>query len=65
MVLLTTLFNGTMKTSSAAKAAKDPVTLTFLVDNQNTLLGINATIEAFEKKTGIKTEIELKPSGAE
>jgi raffinose/stachyose/melibiose transport system substrate-binding protein len=63
--LLATMFNGTMKVKANAAATKDPVTLTLLIDNQNTLVSVNATIAAFEKKTGIKTEIELKPSGAE
>lgn len=54
-----------MAAKAAKKAASDPVTLTFMIDNQANLDGINATIAAFEKKTGIKTEVDLRPNGAE
>ena len=39
--------------------------VTFLIDNQTQLDGINAIIAEFEKKSNIKVEIETRPGGSE
>ncbi|WP_160720442.1 ABC transporter substrate-binding protein [Bacillus sp. USDA818B3_A] len=43
----------------------EPVTLTFLVDNQTKIDGVKAVAEEFEKKYNIKTEFETRPAGGE
>jgi raffinose/stachyose/melibiose transport system substrate-binding protein len=50
---------------SQSSTPKGNTKLTLLVDNQSSLDGINAVIAAFEKKTGIKTQIDLRPGGSE
>ncbi|MEH7155821.1 ABC transporter substrate-binding protein [Neobacillus drentensis] len=53
-------------TSGGTKSKeKEPEKVTFLIDNQTQLDGINAIIDAFEKKTNIKVEIETRPGGSE
>lgn len=56
---------GSKGTDATQKTAAKDVKLTLLVDNQQKLDGVNAVIAAFEKKTGIKTEIDLRPGGSE
>ncbi|HHV31826.1 MAG TPA: extracellular solute-binding protein [Clostridiales bacterium] len=53
--------------SSAASTggAKSDVTLNLLWPSSNAVAGINAEVAAFEKKTGIKTNIELTATGSE
>ncbi|WP_026485764.1 ABC transporter substrate-binding protein [Caldanaerobius polysaccharolyticus] len=55
----------TSKSGEQSKTSEKGTTLTLLVDNQSSLDGIKAVIEAFEKKTGIKTKIDLRPGGSE
>lgn len=66
-VMMTSLFNAAMfKTSASAKTkAADGTTLTFLIDNQAQMDGMNAVFDAFAKKTGIKVEVDLRPGGSE
>ena len=52
-------------TSGGSTKSKDKEKLTFLIDNQTQLDGINAIIAAFEKKNNIKVEIETRPGGSE
>jgi len=51
--------------SKESDDSKKDVTLTLLIDNQTPLDGLQGVIDAFEAKTGIKTEIELRPGGDE
>lgn len=53
------------KTDTESEAYKETVTLTFLIDNQAQLDGINAVAEAIKEKYNIATEIELRPGGSE
>lgn len=53
------------QSSSQGNTTKSDVKLTLLIDNQTSLDGINAVISVFEKKTGIKTQIDLRPGGSE
>ncbi|UHA59995.1 extracellular solute-binding protein [Metabacillus litoralis] len=55
--------SGSEDTSSSESAEKK--TLTFLIDNQTQLGGIEAIAEEFEKKNNIEIEIETRPGGAE
>lgn len=45
--------------------ATEAVTLTFLVDNQTVLDGVEAVAAEIEEKYNIKTEFELRPGGTE
>jgi raffinose/stachyose/melibiose transport system substrate-binding protein len=51
--------------ASTASAAQSNVTLKLLWPSSNPVEGVKAEIAAFEKKTGIKTDIELTASGSE
>ncbi len=51
--------------SSSESSSKGTKTLTFLIDNQTQLGGIEAIAEAFEEKHNIEIEIETRPGGAE
>jgi raffinose/stachyose/melibiose transport system substrate-binding protein len=51
--------------AEASEAYAEPVTLTFLIDNQATLDGVNAIFAEIEKKYNIKTEVELRPGGSD
>lgn len=50
---------------STPEALPEPVTLTFLIDNQAVLDGINAVAAEAEKRFNITLETELRPGGAE
>jgi raffinose/stachyose/melibiose transport system substrate-binding protein len=53
-------------TSGGVKSSdKEAEKVTFLIDNQTQLDGINAIIAEFEKKSNIKVEIETRPGGSE
>jgi raffinose/stachyose/melibiose transport system substrate-binding protein len=56
---------GSKSSTTADSTAKKDVTLTLLIDNQSKLDGINAVIDAFNKKTGIKVQVDLRPGGSE
>lgn len=51
--------------SANGNGEKEGTTLTLLMDNQASPEGIKAVAKAFEEKTNIKTEIELRPGGGE
>ena len=60
--------DGTNQTGNNGEASGDsgePVTLTLLIDNQSSTVGIEAVAEEIEKRFNIKTEIELRPGGTE
>jgi len=65
--LVFTMFTGCgSKASSSKTSSKSTNTkLTLLIDNQSSLDAFTAVATAFEKKTGIKTVVDLKPAGAE
>lgn len=58
-------FASGQKGSEATMKKEEPKVLTLLVDNATSLTGMVAVAEAFEAKTGIVTEIELRPGSAE
>jgi len=53
------------KQSPEAEKMEEPKVLTLMVDNATSLTGMKAVAAAFEAKTGIVTEIELRPGSAE
>ena len=53
------------ETSSGDGKSSETETVTFLIDNQTQLDGIEAIIDEFEKKNNIKVEIETRPGGSE
>jgi len=53
------------KAETKSEAYDETVTLTFLIDNQAQLDGINAVADVIKEKYNIATEIELRPSGSE
>ncbi|MEN8908197.1 MAG: extracellular solute-binding protein [Clostridiales bacterium] len=69
LMLLLSIINGCKASSedddNKTTGSKKQKKLTLLIDNQTSLDGLKSTATAFEKKTGIKTEIELRPGGAE
>jgi raffinose/stachyose/melibiose transport system substrate-binding protein len=56
---------GKEETSSGGSKSGETEKITFLIDNQTQLDGIEAIIDEFEKKNNIKVEIETRPGGAE
>jgi raffinose/stachyose/melibiose transport system substrate-binding protein len=50
---------------ATSEGGQEGTTLTLLMDNQTSPAGIEAVAKEFEKKTNIKTEIELRPGGGE
>jgi len=75
VALLLTLFSGCSSKSNSSSTTKGDeqkntsanknVELTLLIDNQTSTAGLNAVIDAFEKKTGIKVKLDLRPGGSE
>jgi raffinose/stachyose/melibiose transport system substrate-binding protein len=53
------------ETTSNGGESTETETITFLIDNQTQLDGIEAIIAEFEKKNNIKVEIETRPGGSE
>ncbi|GAA0310414.1 raffinose/stachyose/melibiose transport system substrate-binding protein [Gracilibacillus halotolerans] len=45
--------------------SEDPITLSFLIDNQTVTDGLEAVAEDIEEKFNIQTEFELRPGGTE
>ncbi|MDC7233199.1 MAG: extracellular solute-binding protein [Spirochaetales bacterium] len=46
-------------------SADEPVVLSFLIDKDTSVDGIKAVAEAYEAKTGVVTEFEVRPGSAE
>lgn len=66
LVLLSTAFiSASGQQSSDTAMADEPVVLSLLIDKDTSLDGIKAVAEAYEMKTGVVTEIELRPGSAE
>ncbi|WP_078544629.1 ABC transporter substrate-binding protein [Litchfieldia alkalitelluris] len=53
------------KEESGGAQSSEGETLTFLIDNQTQLAGIEAVVDGFEAKNDIKVEIETRPGGVE
>ncbi|MFC4321452.1 ABC transporter substrate-binding protein [Litchfieldia salsa] len=51
--------------ASGGTKSDEGETITFLIDNQTQLAGIEAVIDGFEEKNNIKVEIETRPGGVE
>jgi raffinose/stachyose/melibiose transport system substrate-binding protein len=63
--LIISVFSGCNSKNNSGESSDSSKKLTLLTDNQSSLDGLESTIAAFEEKTGIKTEIELRPGGSE
>lgn len=57
--------NDATETSNDESEAHEPVTLSFLVDNQTVMDGIEAVAENIENLYNITTEFEIRPGGTE
>lgn len=53
------------KESASKKDGTEEKTVTFLVDNQTVMDGIDAVATEIEKQFNIKTEVEIRPGGTE
>jgi len=64
LVVLSGLFANGNSDNASDQSEESPV-LVLLIDNATSLDGIKAVAAAFESKTGVATEIELRPGSAE
>lgn len=57
--------NDSATSNVSSDDSDDPITLTFLMDNQSASAGVEAVAKDIEEKFNIKTEFEIRPGGNE